>query len=907
MGTRHCSITIFFTGLLIMIGAQQLVAQNGIVRGYCVQGATKSLTSGLPSSNYLQGIVPTCTVTVYFAGTTTQVPNSQIFADNLGTVLGNPFTANVNGAWQFYASAFVQYDVVLSGGTQPNQYITPVTLTGLIPNNIASGVSLTTLGCTITPNGSGPPSSAIQTSNVACLAQAISATSNPGTSICPTPGQIFVNSSVISVGTGGGFHLLGVGDTQCTIVETASNVPILQWTSPNSAAPILVNDFSIENIGFSYSTQQSSPVNASTNSPAPAIYFNGANGSSFYRFHINDVVCGNASRCIDLAKTNGTGNISQSSWAYDIQRIVGFGTMTGGVVNLASGVAVGNPRCVIRQIYSTSSLVTEPFVVAHQCSESHFDDLEGNNGQNNALDFFGDSGEVSGVHLEVWNVTTSGIVLVSAENSNLTFSHIDWSGNICPTGSSCAGFSGPSFSFISNLAGGGSIVADEMTMFENGSSNASAIMYGIRYGSNPYRAQITRFQPILNSAASASALEVGSDPAIAVENQNQYAVVASAPAAASWPIALVANSSGAFATYTGTFTGCQPLAQQWVWIAGFTNTVNNGLFRVSTCSSTAMTVVNSAAVAETHAATAVDGVGGVALPFYGRHWNGTTSITESWTPNVVPTYNPTSGLWDSYFTFRAAGGQGRNWFNPGSWMNIWTTPSDQRDVNTNAPGLSGLMRIGGLSPGDTNGAIPVAAGYRNVGSAFLRNDFRSSANLGGAALAQICIQTSSAGAIGAETMEADQACSLMVDSVGIHNKGSALSAVLLPAQLTGFNGNAAGSDLKIQGSDGTGTAGNIPKYDAGKGLTDSGMPAGIKITNSITPAAATTSQCAEQTFTYTGLLTTQGVYVSPPSNLGAHVWIGTTRVSAGNTLAIQFCADATGGTAPAGNYIAVAF
>lgn len=80
-----------------------------------------------------------------------------------------------------------------------------------------------------------------------------------------------------------------------------------------------------------------------------------------------------------------------------------------------------------------------------------------------------------------------------------------------------------------------------------------------------------------------------------------------------------------------------------------------------------------------------------------------------------------------------------------------------------------------------------------------------------------------------------------------------------------------------------------------------------KITNSITPAAATASSCVEQTFTYTPLATTQGVSVSPASSLGAHIWIGSTRVSAANTLAISFCADATAGTPPSGNYIATAF
>jgi hypothetical protein len=76
-----------------------------------------------------------------------------------------------------------------------------------------------------------------------------------------------------------------------------------------------------------------------------------------------------------------------------------------------------------------------------------------------------------------------------------------------------------------------------------------------------------------------------------------------------------------------------------------------------------------------------------------------------------------------------------------------------------------------------------------------------------------------------------------------------------------------------------------------------------KYSSTLTPAAATTSQCAEQTFSFSGLVSGQQVSVTPPSNLGAHVWISYARVSASSTVAISFCADATGGTPPSGTYV----
>lgn len=104
------------------------------------------------------------------------------------------------------------------------------------------------------------------------------------------------------------------------------------------------------------------------------------------------------------------------------------------------------------------------------------------------------------------------------------------------------------------------------------------------------------------------------------------------------------------------------------------------------------------------------------------------------------------------------------------------------------------------------------------------------------------------------------------------------------------------------------TSGNCVQASTGGLLTttSSSCAAPLKISNSITPAAATASQCVEQTFTYTGLATGQQVNVSAPA-LGAHIWIGNNRVSTTNTLAIDFCADATAGTPASGTYIAVAF
>jgi hypothetical protein len=102
--------------LLCSLGAR---AQGTAAIGdHCYLGGTQAKTSGLSSTNYLEGVVPSCTVTVYLTGTQTK---ATIFSDSSGTSLSNPFTANainsVNpGGWIFWAAVNTGYDVVLSGG-----------------------------------------------------------------------------------------------------------------------------------------------------------------------------------------------------------------------------------------------------------------------------------------------------------------------------------------------------------------------------------------------------------------------------------------------------------------------------------------------------------------------------------------------------------------------------------------------------------------------------------------------------------------------------------------------------------------------------------------------------------------------------------------------------------------------
>jgi hypothetical protein len=121
---------------VLVCGSRLAGAQTSAVNGYCNQGATSAVTSGLKSANYLQGQIPQCTVTVYLTGT---VNLATIYSDGAGGTLTNPFTASGNASYVFYAANGIGLDVTKSGGIPPNVYQAPVTDVDVIPGGGSGG------------------------------------------------------------------------------------------------------------------------------------------------------------------------------------------------------------------------------------------------------------------------------------------------------------------------------------------------------------------------------------------------------------------------------------------------------------------------------------------------------------------------------------------------------------------------------------------------------------------------------------------------------------------------------------------------------------------------------------------------------------------------------------------------
>ena len=153
----------------------------------CTLPGTQAKVSGLASTNYQMGVIPSCTVTVYLTGTGTIATTSP----------QSPFTANTNGSIQpIYAAINQAYDVVLSGGIPPNTYPSPVTLTDVTPGGAGNGCltgNAIAKGCTGATTAAGAAANIVNGQNIAPTTVRatgqVSSSSGPlisGTSVYPT-------------------------------------------------------------------------------------------------------------------------------------------------------------------------------------------------------------------------------------------------------------------------------------------------------------------------------------------------------------------------------------------------------------------------------------------------------------------------------------------------------------------------------------------------------------------------------------------------------------------------------------------------------------------------------------------------------------------------------------------------
>jgi hypothetical protein len=127
--------------LMVGLGGAASAQTYQKIQGFCETGGQTVVTDGRQSTTKVQRSYPSCQITVYDTGTTNL---ASIASNSGGTPKSNPFTADSDGAWSWYALDG-EYDVKMSGGGLAS----PITRSGYwIVTSSGGGSGITGSGTT---------------------------------------------------------------------------------------------------------------------------------------------------------------------------------------------------------------------------------------------------------------------------------------------------------------------------------------------------------------------------------------------------------------------------------------------------------------------------------------------------------------------------------------------------------------------------------------------------------------------------------------------------------------------------------------------------------------------------------------------------------------------------------------
>jgi hypothetical protein len=92
-------------------------AQVGSYQQWCQAGDIFANTSGITSTTPMQGSFPLCQVSVVLTGTSTP---ATLYSTITNTPLANPFCANADGSFKFFAAVSTGYDITISNSSACN-------------------------------------------------------------------------------------------------------------------------------------------------------------------------------------------------------------------------------------------------------------------------------------------------------------------------------------------------------------------------------------------------------------------------------------------------------------------------------------------------------------------------------------------------------------------------------------------------------------------------------------------------------------------------------------------------------------------------------------------------------------------------------------------------------------------
>jgi hypothetical protein len=271
------------------------------------------------------------------------------------------------------------------------------------------------------------------------------------------PTGCYMITKPILIPLASGWKMIGESPDGTILRQETDNTPILVFTKE------LAHSWEVASLGFEWSKPQ-----PSQNTNAVAILFAPDTGTrgGLFNFRIHDVTFRNGFRGVYLASAP---HGSIPVWGFELADIIATKNVTGATINLGSSPAVGMPRCILRNIYSSQSS-EEPQISLHHCTSGTLDDIEDNNGLNTSLDLTSDEAmSVRGVHIEVHRMVNPDRPIIAVENSEVSFDGV--------TANYSTHLSGRSYLF-SNMAGGGTLSIQNVDFL--GASDVGAESYLLR-------------------------------------------------------------------------------------------------------------------------------------------------------------------------------------------------------------------------------------------------------------------------------------------------------------------------------------------------------------------------------------------------------------------------------------------
>ncbi len=969
--------------------ALPLFGQIGVVQGHCYQGGTPATTSGMSSSNFLQGIIPACTVTVYLHGTTTP---AQIYTPSGGT-LTNPFTANAvpgvdPGGWVFAAATNQALDVVLSGGngnpnctTPPLCYVQPVTLidvfpsgsgSGGLPPNIAFGgtnasgtfqaspyTPVNKAGDTMTGtlNFSNPPLSFTQVTawgdSLTCGNQ-----DGSGGSLCGSPSTgSWTNIAATLLGKP--VSNQGIPGQTSSQIAVRANAYAGTW---KQQATVSGNTIPASGgVTITFPTGYEPAMNTNLTNMTVAINLCGVRGT----------VADNGSHVYTFTRTTSGSAVScpaNSQWTPDLTGLVGPNVVE--VIeagyNNRSGPSISTVTADVAAMVAAARSRSNGYVVVGipngdtdtcpLCSQYLI------NANYNAAQAATYGSAFYDLNTDLVNHGNPSVpadaYLASHHNATpLSLKAWDLQGNLtAPIGTTGC----PVTWTVHSLNGGASMIMYGTAMYFP--DNGEIIYLNDQYLNNPPQSCIRGFNGTTAAAHSGTAVFYATDGlhlsssakswAPPLNGNPGYTVMANGIVNtinnAVQPISnVVLPSSNGMAISSSD--GSKSLG----FVSGGLQS-NTGLLFAGGCTNCPVGTANNPATGLYVQENSIYNLdlntwnGGV-LASSGYNFHTATfnfSLSNAGTSGYVNTNNAattTSGSGSGMIVDVFANGTqitGVLILNNGTGYNVGDkvypiVPGSSGDAyitliaapNTNfgmmasaggfVPSCQGCAGIGAsndpfgalyVNDPTGNGSIQLiaqgavlqsSAGYWGVTGGLMPyvNTYPQFGNSGGYQWGSLFVKGQSSGRINLTNAGNGSIIDQSGGAWGITG-GVGLTGVL----------NLQGTSSPLWMNSQPGTPGQVLTSQGAGNTPIWANPTGpTKYTPSFTPSAVAASSCAEQTFSLTGLTVGQSVTVNPPSSLAPHLWIGGQRVSAANTLAIEFCGDATSGTPPSGAWIVTAY